>query len=33
MIVVAALDRFLHLSHRLVFNGDSYRLKGKKTAN
>ncbi|WP_047154060.1 IS21-like element helper ATPase IstB [Aneurinibacillus tyrosinisolvens] len=32
-IAVATLDRLLHHSHRLVFNGDSYRLKGKKTAN
>ncbi len=32
-IAVATLDRLLHHSHRLVFNGDSYRLKGKREAN
>jgi len=28
-IAVASLDRLLHHSHRLIFRGDSYRLKGK----
>lgn len=31
-IAVATLDRLLHHSHRLVFKGDSYRLKGGKSS-